>query len=479
MYYSKVNISDSSTFTNLVLLFTGFVIVNIVTLNNPANLLLTIPQYIIVLFFLVKNNIRDSVLSHFAFTILSLSAQKTLGMFETEDFLLYNYGTLKLIGPIRACYAMNLVFTLILLHSKLKVRKDLLYYKLYKVFLCLFIPASIIGVIGVALHPFYTFDKLLDKEIYAYVVLTSMYIILKVANDRFIQVAYYICLSGIMAGIFGSFFCFITGLTVSHYSVFDIAYMSDITYLTPMLIIGVIMVKQRALLLLTLVIYFFFATTVLAGKEVFSIAFCLFFLLYCYFFRTGNKKRSPFVTILMFGVVGLLVGLVIHIQGNTGSTMASYKLHSAFSMMTGNIDDAGRSPYIRMAQLANILYEGLQNPFLLIFGNGYGGYFEDKLGLFANVDLLNGAYNFKTVGSGRFHSGHDAVVNIPFFNGLVGMWLVLRISWKYIKKIRFNYMNSAIFLWVLLIFYFNTIFAYIGLFALIGAEYKVNKVNMM
>lgn len=474
----NIDYRNNTNFVRTVMIFTFIVIVNIMTIGNISNLVVTLPQYFLVLCYLAKGDIRNSVMLHFAFTILSLSVQKTFGMFDDKDIMLYNYGTVKLIGPIRACYALNILFTLILLKaSGFKMSKNTTYYKLYRVFLYLFITGCIIGGIGVLFHPYYFADKLLDKSIYAFVVATSMYILLKVSNIRFMSSAYYVCLAAIMAGIIGSFICFFVGGVVSHYSIFDIAYMSDITFLTPLLIIGVIAVKQKLLLYGTLAIYLFFISSVLAGKEVFSIAFCLLALLYCYFFKTEPKHRNGIMTFSIVMLAAVFVFTATYLGSGMGETMASYKMQSAMSMFSGNADEVSRSPYIRMAQLANILYEGLLNPLTLIFGNGYGGYFEDKLNLLSKVDLLNGAYNYDIVKTGRFPSGHDAIVNIPFFNGIIGTILVLKIAWVYIKRIPRNYLNGAIFLWVLLVFYFNTLFAYIGLFALYAAEYDINNVE--
>ena len=136
-----------------------------------------------------------------------------------------------------------------------------------------------------------------------------------------------------------------------------------------------------------------------------------------------------------------------------------------------------RSPYIRFASLYNILHEGLSNPLTLLFGNGYGGYFQDGLGLFNGIDLSNGAWGDECIRTGRFTSGHDMMVTVPLFNGLIGVYLIGKIAILYFKRMKFNYLSSAVFFWILLKFYFNTIVAVIGLFLLFASEYKNEKIK--
>ena len=445
------------------------------TISSVSNLLLTIIQYSLVLFYLLKGDIRKSVLFHFVFAALSLSAQGTLGMMDSQDFSLYNYAGIKLIGPVRACYAMNILYVICLTNPIYKFNKQLLFYRLFRTMLILCISASAIGLIGLLFNPYYSYDSFIGYGIYAFVVITSMYILLKVANNQFIYEAYHYFLAALMAGIAGSFVCYFFGGVISHYSAYDIAYLADITILAPALIVGIPSIRQKGLLWLSLLLYGVLILTTMGGKSVFAFAFSFGALAYLFYFDKSTKRYlqrkekilRPFVII-----VG--IGVVYYVLRNVSSdSMASYKFNSALSMFSGNISDMSSSPYIRVASLINILNDGLSNPLALLFGNGYGGYFEDKLGLFAGFDLSNGAWSDQVISTGRFTSGHDALVSVPLFNGLVGLFLLLKACWEHIKRIPFNYLNSVAFLWIVLMFYFNTNYAFIGLFALIGAEYDL------
>lgn len=470
---------NHSAYYKFYFLFTIIVVVNIMTITSISTILVTLPEYIIVLYLFVKGDIKSSVLLHLVFISLSLSAEATLGMMEGEAFSLYNYAGIKLVGPVRASYALNIIYCLALLRSPHLIRREMLFYKLYKTMLYLGCTAMIIGLIGFLINPYYSIDGFLTYGIYAFVVVTTMFILMRVADYKFITAAYHLVIIAIMSGIAGSFFCYITGSVVSHYSVYDVAYLADISFIALALIVGIPYIRPRGLLWLSLLLYGILILTALGGKTVFGLAFCIVVLIYLLFFDKNtiikiertNKLLRPMV------IMAAIAATLYVVRHFTSDSMAAFKLASAASMFSGNLEDISESPYIRIASLINILYEGLSNPFVLLFGNGYGGYFEDKLGLFAGLDLTVGAWKENVVATGRFPSGHDTMVTVPLFNGLIGLFLVIKICWLYIKRIPFNYLNSVAFFWIVLMFYFNTNFAFIGLFALVAAEYDVANQN--
>lgn len=458
-------------------LFTIIILINILTLSNIANALLTIPQYIVVLYFLTKNDIKNSILWHFSFILLSLSAQRTLGMFEGKEFMMYNYGTIKLIGPLRACYIMNIIYVLILMGSKYRLHKELLFYKFYKSMLYLGLSAGVIGILGLIFHPYYSINGFIDYGIYVFVLLTSIYILLKVADSDFIKCIFYLCLISMMAGILGSFLAYaVFGVTSSYGAIEDIAYQADIIYMAPVLIIGALSIKQHKLLAISLVLYAIIILSAMEGKAVFSLAFSFLMLAYILYFDkdTKIKLKGKLKIIRPIIVLAVLSG-GIYLAGHLASdSMAFYKIESAASMFTGDLDEMGRSPYIRVASLINIINEDLHNPFTLLFGNGYGGYFEDNLDMFVGLDLSKGAWTDDVIKTGRYTSGHDTMVTVPLFNGLIGIIVIIRICWLYIKRIPFNFMNGIAFIWIVLMFYANTMFAYIGVCCLLAGEYDIN-----
>lgn len=464
----------SSKFIGVLCVYTAIVVCNILSLGNSLNLLLTIPQYAIVFFFLFSGDFKKAVLLHFSFFILSLSAQKTLGMLGEQELVLFNYGTIKLIGPIRASYMVNIIMVFICFGQGLKPRKDILFYKLFKVFLIIGGIATVIGLLGLVVHPYYTFSGFINPVIYMFVVISTCYVLLCVASDDFIKDCYYLSLISTMAGVLASYLCFAVFGVVSSYSVFDIVYCADCMWFASILVAGLVSIKEKIPLYITLAVFILISINVMEGKSVFNLAFAVCCLAYYVFIdrsvKSKHQKEASIIRpLLIIGVIAALTKVTL-----SNDSMVMYKLQSAISIFSFDLEDISNSPYIRIASLLNILYEDIQNPFTLIFGNGYGGFFRDNLHLFSGLDLSRGAWPDDVISTGRFPNGHDTIVNVPFYNGLIGVYLICKISYQYIKRIKYNYMNSVAFMWILLILYFNTIFAVMGAFFLLGAEMNVN-----
>lgn len=466
--------SSKGKFLLVLGVFVVIVLLNMLTLAQPSNLAITIPQYMLVLLLIFSGDYKNAALLHFSFFILSLSAQKTLGLMEDHEFALYNYGTLKVVGPVRAAYLMNIVFVLICLLKGFKPRKDILFYRLVRYMLIITAIASTIGLVGIIVHPYYTFYGFETPAIYMFIVLTSCYILLCFASDGFIKSCYFLALICTMAGILASYLSYAVFGIVSSYSVFDIVYCADAMWFAPILFAGFLSIKEKLPLYVSIIIMALIYINVMEGKTVFNLAFALLCLLYYIFFDkdtiSNHKIESHVLRPLL--IVGVLVGGAS--IALTNSSMSLYKIQSALSIFSTDLSEVANSPYIRIASLANVINDGLHNPFTLIFGNGYGGYFEDNLNLFAGLDLSKGAWPDSIISSGRFPNGHDTMVNVPFYNGIIGTYLIIKICYLYIKRIKFNFMNSVAFMWILLMFYFNTIFAVMGCFFLMGAEYDVN-----
>ena len=67
----------------------------------------------------------------------------------------------------------------------------------------------------------------------------------------------------------------------------------------------------------------------------------------------------------------------------------SPSLEALFTICTTGftLTDISDSPYIRVAEVLNILDNGIRDPLGLIFGHGFGGVYTDSTGLFRNVDV--------------------------------------------------------------------------------------------
>jgi hypothetical protein len=135
-----------------------------------------------------------------------------------------------------------------------------------------------------------------------------------------------------------------------------------------------------------------------------------------------------------------------------------------------------RSPYIRVAEFLNIFDNGMHNPFFLLFGRGYGGYFTDSLHLYySGIDLGYGDYAAENILLGKFARPHSVYPSALLANGLIGLLLLLSMGIKYLKRIKKNFLSFAAFLLFFNSFYFNPQVALTFTFILFSSEYNFKK----
>lgn len=458
-------------------ILTVVVVVNILTISNVANIFITIPQFAIVIGLVLNKDYKNAVLWHFVFIMTSISAQRVYGKFDTHDVEMFNYATIKLVGPIRACYLINILLLLLLLGKK-RIVKHLLLYKLLRTMFFLGGMATMIGIGGLLASPYYSFNAFIACMIYMFILLSSILILLLIADRNVIKTSYYVATCCLMSSVVGSLICYLFFNVTTSYSIFEVVSTVDLTYFAPSLLIGLLFIKNRGILYITIICYAYITFIVSSGKEIFSLAFCLLALFYLIYFDKQMIKQNT-SRLLLFRVFAIIA--IIYAATNVVLTEGSQtynKIMAASSMVAGNISEMSASPYIRVASLMNIISEGLKNPFILIFGNGYGGYFEDGLHLFSGLDLSQGAWHGEDLVTGKYHTGHDTMVSVPLYNGLFGLILLVKICIPYIKRIKYNYLGSVAFLWIILIFYSNTIFAYTGVFLLLASEYTYNDTKL-
>ena len=465
--------TSSRDFSVLVGFFILIVMVNILTVGSVINVVVTVPQYIYVLYLLSKKQLKNAILAHFSFFLLSFSLQSTLGMLDEKTTLLYNYGTIKLLGPLRASYAMNILLIMYCRSNKLKLNKTILYYKLFKTISIICFIACAIGLCGLAFHPYYSWEGFISIAVYMFAVISTMNILLCVADKAFVESVYYLTISIFFSTIIGSYLCYLLGV-VSRYSAYDIIFTPDVVYLAPALLIGILSITQKKWLIISLVMYIPICMGV-GGKSVFGLVFvgvCLaYIVLFDKEFDLNHKNNIKKIRILFFFI--FIIITFVALPRISEETMVFYKFKTAESMFSGDLSEVSSSPYIRIASLINIFYEGINNLFVLILGNGYGGYFEDHFGLFDAVNLEEGAWQGEDLHTGRYHSGHDTMVTVPLYNGFLGLFLLLRICIQYIKRIPQNFLSSISFLWIVLVFYYDTVLAVGGAFTLLGAEFEI------
>lgn len=465
------------------LLFTLLSLLNILTLGTTINLVVTIPELLIVIAILfLDDNPQRAIILNSIFILTCVSALNAVGLVEDDSryVVIYSYSRLKLIGPIGFSYV---IWILILIKSLLrssKLPKETLFYKLFKYLLFLFISGNIIGIFGFIIDQNHSWFGFRQYNVYMIITIIVLLCFLLNYSPDFAKRCYRLVFplfTGTIISTLISFFFF--GFTTSYGAYGDIILQPDILYYGIVLLLSFCFVKEKGLILLLSLTYIMINFSSPSGKSIIFIALGLAAFIIMLLSKTNypciqNNKRKRmygiFICILAICFVVVLIPK-ISIEGN----LFAQKFHDVTSLFSGSLDKIDRSPYIRMATILNIIDNNINHPIYLLFGRGYGGYFVDSLHLFDAVKLDSGAFADEMIITGRYATAHDTFAVVPLLNGLFGLFLIFKICWLYIKKTKVNFLCFAAVIWLLFTFYYNTQYAMTGIFFLFASEYIIQK----
>lgn len=450
---------------------------NLLTIQSIIGVFLTIMELSWVIYLILYKRMQDALIWHLIFIILSVSSQGASVITDGQTSL-YNYAELKFIGPVRFSYFITILIWLISKGKREGYNGNLL-YKSLKIFVFIAIIGDIIGIVGLTLMQYYSIDSFITYNVYIWIVIVTIDTILKNNHIYLIKLVYNISPPILCGGVFASLFGLLLGISTSYGGHEDLPMTLDIVYYCPLLLLSILFIRQHYLCVIYSIIGFFILVFLGAagGKNVFTIAIALIWLGINIFKANKDKYVGRRIKYLRIVVVSLFIGIASYVPKvmSDGDSMIGYKIGSAISIFTGDIDDVSRSPAIRIAETANIFYNNRDNILALLFGRGYGGYFTDELGLFVGLEVWKGGWDVKIVSSGKYPTAHDTFAVVPLCNGIVGLFLILYLAWVYIARIKFNYLNFAAIPWLLFTFYFSTLCAITGIFFLIGGQYNLKK----
>lgn len=469
-------------FWGQVILFSCLSLFNILTLGSTINLVVTIPELLIVVsvLFLDKNPQRAIIL-HSIFVLTCVSALNAIGIVEDDSryVVIYSYSRLKFFGPIGFSYVIWIMILIKSLSISTVLPKDTLLYKLFKYLLFLFLTGNVIGLIGFIIDSGYSWAGFRQYNVYMIITIIVLWCFLLNYSKDFSRKCYRLVfplIAGSILSALASFFFF--GFSTSYGAYEDIILQPDILYYGIVLLLSFFFIKEKGLVLLLSLTYIFINLSSPSGKSIIFIALGLItfgILLFSNTYYPGiqTKKRGSYRTVfLLFAIVfSILLLPKITIEGN----LFAQKLQDVTSLFSNSLDEVDRSPYIRLATFLNIIDNNITHPFYLLFGRGYGGYFTDSLHLFNAIILDEGAFPDDMINSGRFATAHDTFAVVPLLNGLLGLFLIIKISWLYIKRIKNNFLVFASVVWLLFTFYYNTQYAITGIFFLFSSEYIIQK----
>lgn len=451
---------------------------NIIFRESAVGLLITIPQYLIVLFFLfIRKNYRKACFFHLLFIVLSLDGTSSLLGGEGGAVVMYSYAKLKVVGSIGFNHLIG-IFLWLCVKLKFPIigYKDSLFYQSNKVISILALGGISIGIIGLG---FFDYSFLYFMKPVVYICNAFLYtdILLRLYNILYVKQFYFHSIYLLIAAPIASAFCFHCLGIHSIYSTEDAFIYNEMFALSPSLLIALLQLANRKwLICFSLGCYLLNLYVGGRGSHFVLIFAALCFFLYQLYFCSGNAIMRFGIFVIMIISVPTLSGFLF-----SASKLSLIKLNEVLSLTNlfwGDADfmlrirNIPESPFVRISEVLNILHNGLSNPLGLIFGNGYGGYFTDSLGLFRGLTLLGG-YSDDVIVSGKFTTAHSVYPNVLLFNGIIGLYLLIGLGLKYLFKMRTTFLAFAALLLFLYSFYFNPIMLVCCIFLLYGAEYKL------
>jgi hypothetical protein len=423
-----------------------------------------------------NNKIENAIFWHFMFFITSFTYYGDANTSEAGITLAsYNYAKLKLIGPIGYAYIIAiLLFAIVLRRLPKRKSKNDLFYQFYKLIIYFMITGFGLGLIGFAFNQYY-FEGLIRYGSYIIIVFIHTAILYRMNNTALREGLYEIVIP--LLALFPICTFILNNINIEPLGV------PAASFYTMLLLPALLYNKKISFILIGLffLVYnsIFFGAS---GKGLVMLLIFAFITLYLSF--TKNVKASYPIRARIIRIISVAfiisIPTIVLILNQTygGSSFIVSKMYQVrtlveFVFYRGDVQNIATSPYIRVTSLINILYEGLENPIILLFGRGYGGYFNDHLNYFDGLDLYRGAFSDSAILSGDYYSGHDTMVTVPMFNGLIGLYFLFKIVIKYIKYSKINFIALSVIPFLLLAFYFDTLMGVTGVLLLYIGAFKI------
>ncbi len=452
---------------------------NMLFVGSLLNLIIAFPEVIFVLFILfVKNDPKKALLWHVLFCLTGFDAT-----FSDEEPIIYSYPEVKLFGPLTISYiVLGLIWIRVITNPiKIEVKQTLL-FKFRKTMLILMLYGLIVGFLGI-LFDGYRFGDFITPFVYIFVGYIFLDILIRLYDKQFLEKSFGYAFCLLVASPIATFISFFFLNLSVEYSIYETLITNEVFGFCPILMLFfVFKEKNNKLLLYTgLITYFICAFTAGRGGTFLDIAACFAIIAYIVYAKKG-LVRPLYRKLLIVGIPFAVIGIVSYSQIMDVSTnLATVKISELFSMFQamGTITSSGldisgisESPYVRIAEVLNVLDNGLHNIFGLFFGYGYGGYYTDSTHLFEAVPLT-GAFPQEYINSGRYGAAHSFMPTLLLYNGLIGLTMTSVLCFRYLKNIKYTPLAFAAFNLFFHSFYFNTSIIIGAAFILFAAESRI------
>ena len=447
--------------------------INLVFHETVFSLLLAIPQIILIFYLIVSQKDYDKVVYFhvmFLFTTLAVPYSQLTNPGDAGAGL-FNYSRLKLIGPLAVSQFLMVTILMygVIKSPRMRVLKE--QKPIISLIFYFFITGIILSGFGLAFND-YSYQKFLTYIVYISVlVLTAVMICLIKNHEDIVKLVYSLLLMAPIASVV----VYLMGVSTS-YGSSEIPGMTEVAYFSPILIYKCFSQRKTSLIeVISIICCLYLATTGATGGKGIVVIFLVMIL-------TAASKMS----VKTIGYVFVLCGasilgstFITYEQIHNYNGLLLYKLESVRMLLTfifdfdmGIINILPMSPRVRVIELYLILQQNSTNLVYLLFGQGFGGWYEDSVGYFAGIDLKS-AFSPEELDKSRYHSSHDFFTTIPFFHGIVGTVFMGYVSFYYVTKIRNNYLYLSILPFLLSI-YFNNQFGAFAIVALLTASMSTN-----
>lgn len=448
----------------------GIMLFNSLTLTSSLNLLLSLPQLVIVLFYIATGRLKEATMLHIFFLITSFSATSGLDLSTSIS----NYSRLKIFGNIGLHHVLAIIIALLSLKNS--QRLHLSYFdRCFSIFLVLGISAILIGLFGL-LFSDYNFSYFISRIIYISTLVLYMYILKRNSDIEFLRTAFKMSIALLVVAPIVSYISYYLGVSVK-YSVYNIPISSDIVYFVPILFLGFFYFKKNVLVFISLTIYLFLLSQGGRGGMFLILIFVFCFLFYQAFFSIDIRARYfQKVKILRTIILFILAALIFGVFSINYEGLAVHKISHVMSLFnflgSFDINQVGSSPYVRMAEVLNVVND--TNFFTLFFGKGYGGYYTDELSLFTKVDLFSGGFEESVVLSGKYPIAHGSIPSTLLYNGLIGLFFVVYLGFLSLKRMSNSFLAFSGVILFFYSFYFNHLMGTIAVFFIFASDLNLN-----
>lgn len=466
----------------LFILGVAITLFNTVNLKNEAVALLSIPQFVLVFYFIFNNNYRVAFLLHAVFIIACVS-WGTVIEGELSPFL---YTNCRIFGPLTLNIIILAALWFGVRNKTIKVDKDSLLLSFRNIILYILVSGSLIGLIGLFFIEHYDWHYWINVFLFVFESYIFIDIFIRLYDAYYSKLIAITTVCMIAAAPIASVTSYIVFGVHSYYGYEEIPLSNPIIGLTPCLIIALFQLnnyKLKSIALIGLIFYVIHIMILSRGSQFLDILVVLLLLGYLVYFKKSDKFQLK--SLRLFLPIIIALGIPLAIAEVTASSDVSFKKFEQFlslftvfdfsnNKIAFNIEEVGSSPYIRVGELANIINEGLHNIFALFFGKGFGGYYTDSLHLFAGIDLSQGAFSDASAASGRLYNAHSAIPSLLHYNGLIGLFFMIKLAFNYLRRVDKTFLVFAAFVLFIQSFYFDMYGCFSYILALFGSEFLIS-----